>query len=167
MLQPVVPFALLLLFCWGCEPGTQVTTEVPAPTEAGAALLQQVVGSWRIEGSSQNTCPQDWTTTFPFGETRWSDNDGQLLVEDLDGGQSSLSFWPEDGESMSLTVSISSGGCEGMQQLTLELYDVTENTLHGTFTSLLTMDSKGLCVLPQEADAFPCITQFTWQAIRR
>ena len=165
MRKPLL-FMSFLLLCLGCEAPIEVGEEVPILTEEGESLLHELAGNWRVEGIQTSTCPPEWTTSFPQGETRWSEEEGQLTIEDLDGNAPNLHFWPIDGTTMELSMSITQGDCMGSEGLTLEFIQETGNTLQGVFTSHVDVEFGNLCPLPNPDD-FPCNTQFTWQAIRR
>ena len=150
----------------GCAPPVEVEEDIPIVTEEGKSLLKDLVGNWRVEGTQTSTCPLEWTTSFPQGETRWSESEGQLLVEDLDGNAPNLRFWPIDHSSMGLSLSISQGDCEGVQDLTLEFTQSSGSTLQGVFTSKMDVEFGSLCPI-SATQAFPCSTQFSWQALRR
>ena len=167
---PVIPISCISLCLWlgiACEPPLDIREEVPASADVGDALLSQIIGEWRIEGSFSSTCPQEWQTFFPQGETRWVEESGQLCVEDLDGSQPSLCFWPQDENSLIKSVTLTQGDCLGEQELTLLLSNVSESTMQGSFAAALTLEAGQLCPLSEESEDFPCLSEFTFMGLRR
>ena len=166
----LIPISCLSLCLWvgmACEPPLETREDIPASTEAGDALLAQLIGEWRIEGAFSSTCPEEWQTHFPQGETRWVEDGGQLCIEDLDGAQPSLCFWPEDEKTLVKSVTLTKGDCLGEQAQTLSLTHISETTIQGSFTAALALEAGQLCPLNEESEDFPCLSEFTWMALRR
>jgi len=160
-------FQTLFLLALGCEMPLVVEEPVEEASPEAMALATQVEGAWRIEGMLTNTCPDEWTTPFPQGETRWTLQDGQLRVEKLKGGSQALHFWPQDESTLVKTLSVSRGDCTGTQRLELHFLEEPGSTATGIFTSEMEVHAGPFCPLEDLADSFPCQTQFQWQGMRR
>jgi len=161
------PLSLLFLLALGCEMPLVVEESVQEVSPEALELVAQVEGTWRIEGILTNTCPDEWTTLFPQGETRWTHQDEQLQIENIKGGGQALHFWPQDETTLVKTMSVSRGDCEGTQRLELVFLETPGNTAMGFFTSEIEVHAGPLCPLNDLEDSFPCQTQFQWQGMRR
>ena len=150
---------------WGCAPQVHLES-YSSQVESG--LVDTLVGNWRVEGIFQSDCPNEWKRAMPMGQTRWSSQGGQLVIEPVTGASESVVLWPVDEDRLFNTATLTVLDCGVSETISLELDHVDQYWASGVYEATLFHDGSEQCHdLADQADVPDrCTTQVVWQARR-
>ena len=136
--------------------------------DAQVGLVDALVGQWRVEGFIESDCPQEWRRAMPMGQTRWTAEQGQLVIEPVAGAAETVVLWPVDDTSLYNTATLTVLDCNVSETLSLEIESLGQYWANGTYVATLKHDGSDECLdLADQADVMDsCTTRFLWQARR-
>ena len=148
----------------GCAPSVQL--EQPAVNEI--PLDEALTGAWRVEGLMQSDCPTGWMRRLPTGQTRWTEQEGALVIEAMTGDSETVTLRPVAADQLVSEGSLTVQACTVTETLRLEIHALEGAWASGVYEAQLAHDGSPECVALAADASLPdrCLTQLTWQARR-
>ena len=111
----------------GCAP----TVQLSVPEEDNTiALDAALMGTWRVEGMMQSDCPAEWMRRLPTGHTRWTEQQGALVIESMAGDSETVTLHPVASNQLESEGALTIHECTVTETLRLDI-----DTLDGPWAS--------------------------------